>query len=32
MKVADEDKRTESILNIFYSGRDYETIMSANKS
>jgi hypothetical protein len=30
--VIDEGKRTVSILNIFYGGRDYETIMSANKS
>jgi plasmid stabilization system protein ParE len=30
--VIDEGQRTVSILNVFYGGRDYETIMSANKS
>lgn len=30
--VIDEGKRTVSILNIFYGGRDYESIMSASKS
>ena len=30
--VIDENKQTVSILNIFYGGRDYETIMSAPKA
>jgi plasmid stabilization system protein ParE len=30
--VIDENKQTVNILNIFYGGRDYETIMSAPKA
>ena len=30
--VIDEGKQMVSILNIFYGGRDYETIMSAPKT
>lgn len=30
--VIDENKQTVSILNIFYGGRDYETIMSSPKT
>ena len=30
--VIDEGKQMVSILNIFYGGRDYETIMSGSKT
>ena len=30
--VVDKDKQMVNILNIFYGGRDYETIMSPPKS